>query len=235
MSAFKSYLDLCRISNLPTVWTNVLAAYMLASGEFSLFPYLALAVAMSGFYMAGMSLNDACDVAYDRLHRPSRPIPSGRVPLRNAIALTIALFAAGMALLLTLPYWSGLVAGVILILTIVVYDLRHKKTPFSVLIMAACRFLVFAVASVAISDRLVPLVLVAGGIQFLYVVLISVVARHEARRSNAFPFPVVPAMLAGIALLDGLILAVLVSLPWLLAGIAGALATWFGQRYVRGD
>ena len=42
-------------------------------------------------------------------------------------------------------------------------------------------------------------------------------------------------MLAGISLLDGLMMALLYAAPWLLAGIAGALLTWAGQRYVRGD
>jgi 4-hydroxybenzoate polyprenyltransferase len=235
VSTFKSYLDLCRISNLPTVWTNVLVAYLLASGEFSLVPYITLAVAMSTFYMAGMSLNDVCDTAYDRLHRPSRPIPAGRVSRRDAILLTIALFATGVVLLPLLPYWSGLAAGVALVLTIVFYDLHHKGNPFSVFIMAACRFLIFAVVSLAVSGRLVPLALLAGGIQFLYVVSISLVARHESSRSKPFPFPVIPAMLAGISLLDGVLLAVFISLPWSLAGVGCALLTWSGQRYVRGD
>jgi 4-hydroxybenzoate polyprenyltransferase len=235
VSTFKSCLDLCRISNLPTVWTNVLLAYLLASGELSLVPYMTLAIAISAFYMAGMSLNDVCDAAYDSLHRPSRPIPAGRISRRDALLLTITLFATGVALLPFLPYRSGLAAGVALVLTIVVYDLHHKGNPFSVFIMAACRFLIFAVVSLAVSGRLVPLVLAAGMIQFLYVVSISVVARHEGDRSHPFPFPVIPAMLAGISLLDGVLLAVLISIPWLLAGAAGALATWSGQRYVRGD
>jgi len=42
-------------------------------------------------------------------------------------------------------------------------------------------------------------------------------------------------MLAGISLVDGIVIASLVSFPWLLAGIAGALLTWAGQRFVRGD
>jgi len=42
-------------------------------------------------------------------------------------------------------------------------------------------------------------------------------------------------MLAAIALLDGVVLAVLASPAWLIAGIAGTALTRAAQRYVRGD
>ncbi len=235
MPPIKAYLDLCRVSNLPTVWTNVLAATLLASGQFMPAPFLLLALALSFFYVAGMSLNDVCDVEHDRIQRPSRPIPSGRVSARTATILTLALFACGFLLLAAAPYTSGLAAGVLLLLAIVAYDYRHKNNPFSVLLMAACRFLVFVVAALALTDTVPVPVLIAGGIQFVYVISISLVARRENQLTTPYPFPAVPAMLAGIALLDGIVLALLFALPWLLAGVVGALLTWMGQRYIRGD
>lgn len=235
MSILKNYLALCRVSNLPTVWTNVLAAGLLASGPFMPTSILLLALALSCFYLAGMSLNDLCDVEDDRLRRPSRPLPAGRVSLENARLLTIVLFAIGMGLLAVAPDPRGLGAGVLLLLAIIAYDIRHKRSPLSVLLMAACRFLVFVVVALALTGQLSPWVLLAGSAQFIYVIAISLVARHENSRANPFPFPVIPAMLAGISLLDGVVLAILVSFPWLLAGAAGALLTWAGQRYVRGD
>jgi len=42
-------------------------------------------------------------------------------------------------------------------------------------------------------------------------------------------------MLAGISLLDGIVLAALVSIYWLAAGVAASLLTWAGQRCFRGD
>ncbi len=235
MSSIKAYLDLCRVSNLPTVWTNVLAASVLAGGQFMPAPYLLLALALSFFYVAGMSLNDVCDVEHDRAKRSARPIPSGRVSMRAATILTLVLFACGFLLLAAAPHASGLMAGVLLLLTIVAYDFRHKNQPFSVVLMAACRLLVFVVTALALTDTLPLPVLIAGGIQFIYVISISLVARGESRRSTPYPFPVVPAMLAGIALLDGILLALLASPAWLLAGVLGAALTWAGQRYVRGD
>lgn len=231
----KAYLDLCRVSNLPTVWTNVLAASLLTTGRFEPASTLLLALALSGFYLAGMSLNDICDMAHDREHRPSRPIPSGRVSVRSAWGLTLMLFAGGLLLLAVAPDPSGMAAGVLLLAAIVAYDLRHKGNPWSVLIMAACRFLVFVVVALALAGKLPWQVLVAGGVQFVYVVAISLVARHENARPTPYSYPVVPAMLAGIALLDGVVMAIFVSPGWLAAGVAGTLLTWGGQRHVRGD
>ena len=235
MGTFKAYLDLCRVSNLPTVWTNVLAAGLIASGQFQPASFLLLALALSCFYLAGMSLNDVCDLEHDRQRRPTRPIPSGRVTVRGAWALTVTLFAGGLLLLGLAPKPGGVGAGLLLLAAIVAYDLRHKGNPWSVLLMAACRFLVFVVVAMALTGDVTLPLLVAGGAQFVYVVIISLVARRENASATPYPFPVVPAMLAGISLLDGVVMAIFVSPLWLAAGAAGTLLTWAGQRHVRGD
>ena len=231
----KGYLDICRISNLPSVWTNVLCAVILAGGKFSWAGLLPPALALSCFYLAGMCLNDICDAAYDAAHRPSRPIPSGRVSYRGACALTLTLFAIGMLALLETPFRQGWYASMLLVAFIVWYDLDHKQNPYSVLVMAVCRFMVFAVASLAVTGRMAGVVILAGGIQFAYVVSISIVARYESRRPTPFSIPVIPLMLAGISLLDGFILAALGHPLWLLAGMGGALLMLAGQKIVRGD
>ena len=56
MSSVKAYLDLCRVSNLPTVWTNVLAALLLAEGEFVWSHVTLLALSLSLLYSGGMCL-----------------------------------------------------------------------------------------------------------------------------------------------------------------------------------
>lgn len=235
LPTLKAYLDLCRVSNLPTVWTNVLAAMLLATGAFHANEYLLLAFALSCFYLAGMSLNDLCDLEHDRVHRPGRPLPSGRVSTPGARLFTLVLFALGFLALALAPEMTGLVAGLALLAAIVAYDLRHKGNPLSVLIMAACRGLVFIVVGLALSGQLPPLLLAAAAVQFAWVVLVSLAARHENRRAAPYPFPLVPALIAGISLVDGLLMAALVAPGWLAAGLAGVLLTWAGQRHVRGD
>ncbi len=52
-------LRLGRVSNLPTVWTNVLAGAVLSGAPLAPVRVLALMLGLSTFYIAGMYLNDA--------------------------------------------------------------------------------------------------------------------------------------------------------------------------------
>ena len=234
-SRTKAYLQLCRVSNLPTVWTNVLAGCLLSGGRVTVGLYLLLALSLSSFYLAGMVLNDLCDGEHDRQFRPTRPIPSCRVSERAAFILTIVLFAAGFGSLAFAPRLTGAIAAVALSVAILLYDRHHKQNPFSVLLMGSCRFLVCAVAAYAVIGRLTPPVVVAGGIQFLYIVGLSLFARYENSRQEPFSFPAMPFLLAGISLVDGIVLASQLAPVWFLAGAGGFVLTLAGQCYVRGD
>jgi 4-hydroxybenzoate polyprenyltransferase len=231
----KAIFDLCRVSNLPTVWTNVLAAVVLSGVPFSWLNFIILSASLSLFYSGGMCLNDLCDIQYDRTQRPSRPLPSNRVSMKSAGLFTAILFTAGILLLLGSPYQEAVWSGLLLLIFIVIYDWIHKKSSLSVFLMAACRLMVFVIAGIAVSGNLVPPVIFAGTAQFVYVLILTLVSRHENRLRRKRSFPLVPRLLAGISLLDGIILAILIHPLWILAGIAGSVLTHLGQRYVRGD
>src|SRR6476469_402781 len=63
-------LRLGRISNLPTVWTNVIAGAVIAGGASGASEIALVALAMSAFYVGGMYLNDFFDRAIDAQERP---------------------------------------------------------------------------------------------------------------------------------------------------------------------
>ena len=77
------YLRLGRVSNLPTVWTNVLAGAALAGAAVGPGRLALPLVACSLFYPGGMYLNHAFDREIDARERPERPIPSGRITARR--------------------------------------------------------------------------------------------------------------------------------------------------------
>ena len=234
----RSYLELCRASNLPTVWTNVLAAVVLSATSQLLparLPALWAALSVTLTYLGGMALNDLLDLDEDRLKKPFRPLPSGRISLRGAWLFAGSLFAGGLLLLLVFCPWPSVVAGLGLIATVFLYDRLHRLSPATVLLMAACRVLVFVIAALAVSGTVNRRVAVAAAVQFLYIVALTVVARWEKTTTRGFKIPPIPWMLAAISLVDGLLLAVLVHPFWLLAGVAGAALTRLLQTHVRGD
>src|SRR5438552_468570 len=67
----RTLLVLGRVSNLPTVWSNCLAAWLLAGGGLSRRLGI-LCAAASLLYTGGMFLNDAFDVEFDRKYRTER-------------------------------------------------------------------------------------------------------------------------------------------------------------------
>ena len=208
-------LVLGRVSNLPTVWSNCLAAWLLTAGlrssntEWTLLPLLL--TGCSGLYLGGMYLNDACDVAFDAIHRPERPILSGMISRGTVVILGCALIAGGVGILAPLSgAWAWGLAGFVLL-----YDAIHKQTAFSLLIMAGCRALIYPLVGVAgTSLSLLPVMLwVASGGMALWVLLLSRLARSNSRYSAA-----VPNLLAGIPLVDLLMVSpqsMLQSLPFL--------------------
>jgi len=236
----KSVLALCRVSNLPTIWMNVIAAAVLVGYAHQLpvsWGVVAMiAVAMSAFYCAGMSLNDVCDYTWDKQHQPYRPIVEGKVSLTQAKAITFVLFAVGFDLLALAPSYAGLIYSLALFAVIYAYNVFHKQHSSSVFLMAGARALVFVVTAQAIVGEFSVWVLIAAGLQFVYTLSLTLVGRHESKRGKPYSGPVIPRMIAGMALLDGIVLALVTAVPvWLALGVAMAFLTRFGQRYVRGD
>ena len=149
---WRVYLDLGRVSNLPTVWTNCLAGAALSGAALEMSALLVLAAALSCFYTGGMFLNDAFDHRHDAKTRPRRPIPSGEAGLVEVYALGFGFLALGQSgfyaasVLQSGPRLDSLGMGVILGVLIVYYNYRHKIDPHSPVVMAVCRGLVYLIA-----------------------------------------------------------------------------------------
>ena len=154
-------LRLGRVSNLPTVWTNVLAGLTLAGAGASTPQIAALMLSMTLFYLGGMYLNDAFDAKIDAAERPERPIPSGQVSARTVFYLGFAMLALGIAGLACagkqLPDgtgWAPAIAGVALAACIIFYNWNHKNNPLGPLVMGACRMLIYVAAGLVITTAL---------------------------------------------------------------------------------
>ncbi|MBU6996280.1 MAG: UbiA family prenyltransferase [Theionarchaea archaeon] len=95
-------------------------------------PLLSVVAASLGTFFAsagGMVINDYFDVDIDRVNRPQRPIPSGRITRQGAFYFSLFLFTgAGLCVLFT-NAWCVLV-GVPALFLIIVYSWKLKRQLF---------------------------------------------------------------------------------------------------------
>jgi 4-hydroxybenzoate polyprenyltransferase len=283
-------LRLGRVSNLPTVWTNVLAGIVLAGSIPTPFPLGLLLLAISLFYVAGMYLNDAFDWHFDAAAHPQRPITSGAVAARTVFTMGFLGLGAGELLLIVVGFgmeegrgWPPVIAGLCLAATIVYYNAHHKGNLLGPLLMSLCRAQIYLITALAVAPGLSQRVWWGIGLLVAYILGLSYVARQEtlARVTNLWPLVLLAApfvyglsgglrstgisviymsfvawvvyavrqlvrrtqadiregvsqLIAGIALLDALLIALAGTL-WLAAiAVGGVLLTRLAHRFVPG-
>jgi len=220
---------MARVSNTPTVISNVLAGAALA-GVVALNATVGLLVlAMVVFYTAGMLLNDICDYGWDRTHRPDRPLVIGSVSRQAAVAVTGVLFVVSAAIL----WWIGqaaFVGGLVLISLIVLYDVWHKTNPLSPLVMAGCRVMVYVTAFAAFAWPPTLGLYLACLAMVVYMVALTAIAK-----SGRYRGAVIARLIAGISILDALVLTIVgANVVLILIALLAFGLTLFLQRWVEG-
>jgi len=287
----RALLELCRISNLPTVWSNCVLGYfagvvvdsmirqsdhpeiqrfawddvllmLLRMPIMLILVLLATLIPISLLYCGGMALNDCLDRKVDAVERPARPIPSGRISVRAAWLVSIALLFTGFLGLVSYGYFMGwqrdsyLYTGtfaLLLVSAIVAYNALHLRGTYAVFLMGSCRALIvltIAAAVVLPTATLVWWLFIAGPAVTLliYTVLISIVARHEVEQGSAAKprrFMLLPRsfggpktvmnMIAAMPLLDAAWLVVMGLWPASLFCVACAGMTKLAHRGIAGS
>ena len=221
MSTTLSLLRLARISNLPTVWSNVLAASVLAGG-LGMSELVLVAIAMSALYTGGMFLNDAFDREVDARVRPERPLPSGEISPGAVWGIGGGLLACGVAGLAMFGLGAA-AAGGALAAAILVYDAWHKGNPISPLIMGLCRALVYIGTVVAAGAALSAPIIGAALALLLYVAGLTLVAKGVAFRSLPTFWP---AALLAAPIVLGLADGEITMASSLLAAVATGAIGW---------
>ena len=89
----------------------------------AVFGFLTASLMMAGTMVA----NDVYDAEIDKVNSPQRPIPSGTVRTRDAVALAVALSVAAIGFSALLGLWTFLTALLALAL-MVYYNTRGKRT-----------------------------------------------------------------------------------------------------------
>ncbi len=100
-----AYLNLIRPLNgvmaAIATWTGaIVAGFPIGYTNMLTFPLSPVLLAMFSVFLissGGMAINDYFDAEIDKLNKPKRPIPNGRVTKKSALAFAIVLFALGVA------------------------------------------------------------------------------------------------------------------------------------------
>jgi 4-hydroxybenzoate polyprenyltransferase len=206
VARLRTYPQLGRVSNLPTIATQAAAAIAVAADAITPVDAVLVATGLASAYVAGMFLNDAFDRTFDARHRPDRPIPAGLIDVREVYVTGAALLAIGVALLAVVGFrrghpTEGLAAALALAAAIVIYDAWHKGNPIAPVLMGSCRALVYVSTGFALGGRVTPLAAVGALSMFAYVVGLSEVARSERAPARAVIALGLAPMILGLGLL----------------------------------
>ncbi|HYJ67529.1 MAG TPA: UbiA family prenyltransferase [Nocardioidaceae bacterium] len=198
----------------------------------------ALPAASACLYWAGMALNDYADRELDRVERPERPIPSGRVRPAEALGVAAGLTAAGLIVAGLAGGRPALGGAVRVAGTAWAYDLLAKQTPAGPACMAAARGLDVLLGAGSRWREALP-ASAAVAVHTLGVTVLSRGEVHGAKPSGAYAALIATAAAASTA-------AVPQSrrsrpapswrsraVQWTGAGLAGVYATVVGRSQLQ--
>ena len=156
MKTLFAYLELARPLNGIIAFISAWLGGMFASqGRMeNLVNIRLLLVSVSALVLlsAGNAINDYCDYNIDRINRPQRPLPSGRIRRRDALIFAILLVAIGI--------WLGALINrnatgiaILVFVALVSYAFWLKRTPFvGNLVVSGLTGLTFIAGGVAIDS-----------------------------------------------------------------------------------
>ena len=234
----KEYLLLIRLPNIFTTPSNILAGYFAAVtvAEADIAHLIALMVSSGLLYVGGIVLNDYFDVEIDKRERPSRPLPSGNISKRHALAIAMValLIANTIALVVVGPI--SLAVSLVLTFTIIAYDYRLKHGILGPFAMGGARFLnVILGASpvlLYINNHSYAIVGAAAASLFLYIVVITILSKKEAgneRPNSTIASLMVFGVISAIAAL-GLVLQLQLAFLLNLSIFAAVMIVTFKQH-----
>ena len=225
MPGLSTLLRLGRISNLPTVWTNVLAGSVIAGGAQSPNAIVLIMLAMTAFYVGGMYLNDYFDRVIDARDRPGRPIDAGEIRAGSVLSIGFGLLVLGVALMTSFGA-STVLCSLLLAGVIVLYDVWHKGNTLSPVVMGLCRALVYVGTGVAVTGDISNTTIIGATALACHVAGITYAAKQESldRVENLWPLALLEVPLfAALPVLFG---GWMVDAAFVLLLAADAFAIW---------
>jgi 4-hydroxybenzoate polyprenyltransferase len=130
----KAYLQLSRPANIVTAIADILAGVAIASfaapiAKLSPIGTILLCISTIGLYGGGIVFNDIFDLELDKIERPERTIPSGKISLKNAWIFGSMLLIVGIFAAFLNNSLSGIIA-LFIAFSALIYDKYGKHHSF---------------------------------------------------------------------------------------------------------
>lgn len=107
----KAYFELIRIHNVIGSAISAFMGFVIAS-EWKIIPMKIILASLVVALIAGAGyvINDVFDIEIDRINKPYRPLPSGRIKIKTASILAFSMFLIGVILSILINYLAFVIA-----------------------------------------------------------------------------------------------------------------------------
>ncbi len=131
MAGLKEYIEIVRPTDVFMMGLGVFVGYVLSTGDIGVSSELVLGSLACGLFTAfAMLTNDIIDLEIDRINEPTRPIPSGRLKINEAMRYSlIILVLAIVSATLTHDVWWIIIPPFVAFLS-VFYNVFLKRVGF---------------------------------------------------------------------------------------------------------
>jgi len=162
LKQLKYYISLCRPLNAFITAVTIFAAYLIAAKSNANL-IIALAAALIGALTAagGNVINDIFDVEADKINRSDKPLPSGKIDIKNAYVLYLALNAAALILSVILTNTAIIILCVTIVLLYLYSYILKKIIAISNITVALMTGLAFIFGGAAVNN-IYPVIIPAG-------------------------------------------------------------------------
>ncbi len=213
-----AWLALFRLPNLFTAPGDPLAGALLAGAatgmEVTPLPAALAAAASLCLYACGLVANDVLGAEEDARERPERPIPSGRISRRAALAVAVLLNGLGLGCAARASM-AALAVAVLLSLCVWIYNLRARSIPCArPAVMGACRGLSLLLGAATLGPAALcapPPLIAAAGLTLVVAAITAIASREVGPEGGG---RISPWLLASTPLVPLVMLGVLHTVVW---------------------
>jgi 4-hydroxybenzoate polyprenyltransferase len=218
------YLALTRPANVITAVSDIVAGVAIANAflmeAFPWASFVFLTLATSGLYAGGIVFNDVFDVELDKIERPERIIPSGKLTRNQAVFFGITLFVFAIFFATLVSIQSGVIAALIALFAVIYDKFTKNYLVGGPLTMGLCRGLNLALGMSILADRQLPEMWMMVFIPIVFVAAITLTSQGEVLGNNK------------LSITFALVLDILVAAVILTLGFKGVMNLWMVLPFV---